>query len=188
MTATSVVPPPMSTIMLPVGSVIGQAGTDCRRHRLLDDEDLARARLQGGVLHGALLDLRDVGRNGDDDLRAHEERAAVRLLDEVVEHPLRDLEVGDDAVLHGPDRDDVAGRAAEHLLGGAADGLDLVGDLVDGHDRGLADDDAAALREHEGVRRAEIDREVGREDREERAQGQGAIPFDVRGGAAGISC
>ena len=58
MTATSVVPPPMSTIMLPGRLGDRQAGADGGRHRLLDEEDLAGAGLLGGVLHGALLDLR----------------------------------------------------------------------------------------------------------------------------------
>ena len=43
MTATSVVPPPMSTIMLPRGLGDRQAGADRRGHRLLDEVDLARA-------------------------------------------------------------------------------------------------------------------------------------------------
>ena len=37
-------------------------------------------------------------------------------LDEVAEHRLGDLEVGDHAVLDRADRADVAGRASEHLL------------------------------------------------------------------------
>ena len=44
MTATSVVPPPMSTTMLPVASWTGQPGADRGGHRLLDDVHLARAR------------------------------------------------------------------------------------------------------------------------------------------------
>ena len=59
----------------------------------------------------------------------HQHLAVVRLLDEVVQHLLGVLEVGDDAVLHGLDGDDVARRAAEHLLGLLADGFHLAGDL-----------------------------------------------------------
>ena len=77
------------------------------------------------------------------------------------------LEVGDDAVLHRPDRDDVPGRAPEHLLGFATDGLDLPGLLVHRDDGGLADDDPAPLRVDQGVGGPEVDREVVREDREE---------------------
>jgi hypothetical protein len=59
-------------------------------------------------------------------------------------------EVGDDAVLHGLDGDDVAGGAAEHLLGLLADGLDLIGLGVDGDDGGLVDDDALAVPRRRG--------------------------------------
>ena len=58
------------------------------------------------------------------------------------------------------------GRAAEHLLGLAADGEDLVAAArvaLDGDDGGLAGDDALALHVDEGVRRPEIDREIVRE-------------------------
>jgi hypothetical protein len=54
----------------------------------------------------------------------------VRLLDEVREHLLGDFEVGDDAVLHRLDGDDVAGRPAEHLLGFLADGFDAAVTLL----------------------------------------------------------
>ena len=54
--------------------------------------------------------------------------------DEIGEHLLGDLEVGDDAVLQRPDRDDMAWRATEHFLGLAAHRFDLLGLLVDGND------------------------------------------------------
>ena len=95
--------------------------------------------------------------------------AVVGLLDEVVQHLLGVAEVGDDAVLHRLDGDDVARGAAEHLLGFLADGLDLVGRLVDGDDGGLVDDDALAVREDEGIGRAQVDGQVTGEEAEERA-------------------
>ena len=117
MTATSVVPPPMSTIMLPVGSCDGQAGADGRGHRLLDDVGrLAGAGVLGRLLHGPLLDAGDARRHADHHAGL-DPAAAVHLLDEVAEHLLADLEVGDDAVLQRPDGLDVAGRAADHPLG-----------------------------------------------------------------------
>src|ERR1700761_2152745 len=70
-TATSVVPPPMSTTMLPVGSLTGRpgavAGALRRRHRLLDDVDPAGAGLVPGLLDGRLLDTGDAARHRDDD-------------------------------------------------------------------------------------------------------------------------
>jgi hypothetical protein len=91
----------------------------------------------------------------------HQHLAVVRLLDEVVEHLLSDFEVGDDAVLHGLDGDDVARGAAKHVLGFLADCFHFAGVLVDGDDGGLVDDDAFAGREDEGVGCAQVDGQVG---------------------------
>src|SRR6516225_5981182 len=61
MTATSVVPPPMSTIMLP--------GANRRRHRLLDQIDFARPGRFRRFAHGALLDRSNSEGHADDDAR-----------------------------------------------------------------------------------------------------------------------
>ena len=76
----------------------------------------------------------------------------VHLLDEVAEHLLGDVEVGDDAVLERPDRGDRPGRAPEHPLRLGADRVHLAGALVDRDDRRLAEDDPAA---------ADVDERVG---------------------------
>jgi hypothetical protein len=96
--------------------------------------------------------------------------AVMGLLDEVVEHLLGDFEVGDDAVLHGLDGDDVAGGAAQHLLGLAANGLHFAGIFVDGYDGRLIDHDALAGREDQRVGGAEIDGQIARKHAEERTQ------------------
>jgi hypothetical protein len=90
----------------------------------------------------------------------------VRLLDEIGQHLLGDVEVSDDPVLHRLDGDDVAGRAAQHFLGLSTDRFDAAVHLVHRDDRRLIDNDAAALRVHAGVRRAQIDGKVGGEKRE----------------------
>src|SRR6201999_464793 len=99
----------------------GQAGADRGGHGLFDEEDAASAGALGGVEHGALFDGGDAGGDGDDDARADEVLAAVNAADEVAEHRLGDLEVGDHAVLERADGGDGAGRLAEHLLGDEAD-------------------------------------------------------------------
>ena len=120
-TATSVVPPPMSTIMLPAGSCTGKPRADRRGHRLLDHEHrLAGARELGRLLHRAALDAGDARRDADDHARLRP-LALVHPLDEVAEHLLADVEVGDHAVLQRADGLDVAGRAAEHALRLGAD-------------------------------------------------------------------
>ena len=109
----------------------------------------------------------------------HPHVAVVRLLDEVGQHLLGDLEVGDHAVLHRLDGHDVARRAAEHLLGLLADGLDAAVHLVDGDDRGFVDDDALAARVDARVGGAEVDGQVAGKEREQRA--------NVHGGCAPIA-
>ena len=75
----------------------------------------------------------------------HQRLAVVRALDEVAQHRRGDFEVGDDAVLHGADGDDVARRPPEHLLGFLADRQDLLAAarvLLHGDHGGLVGDDA----------------------------------------------
>ena len=88
------------------------------------------------------------------------EPVLVDLLDEVAEHLLGDVEVGDHAVLQRPDRGDRPGRATEHALGLDADRVDLAGALVDRDDRRLAEHDAAPTHVHERVRGAQVHRHV----------------------------
>ena len=148
----------------------GQAGADGRHHGLFDQVDFAGLGAVGRVLDRALFHLGDFRRHADHDARMHQHLAVVGLLNEVVEHLLGDFEVRDDAVLHGLDGHDVAGRAAQHLLGFLAYGFHLTGVLVDGHDGGLVHDDALAGGVNERVGGAEVDRQVAGKHAEERAQ------------------
>jgi hypothetical protein len=77
--------------------------------------------------------------------------------EEVAQHLLRDVEVGDDAVLHRPHGDDAFGRAPEHALRLEADTLDLLRLPIDRHDGRLVEHDAFVLHVDQGVRGAEID-------------------------------
>src|SRR6201987_956862 len=122
MTGASGVPPPMA----PAG----------RKRRLFD---------------GTLLDARHAGRHADDDARVRE-AVLVHLLDEVAQHLLGDVEVGDHAVLEGTDRLDRPRRSSEHPLRLDADGVHLSGPLVDGDHRRLREDDAATAHVDERVR------------------------------------
>jgi hypothetical protein len=146
-----------------------QAGADRRRHRLLDQVDVARAGAERRLADRAPLDLGRAARHADDDPRARpEHRARMDHLDELLEHLLGHREVGDDAVLHRPDGFDVARHLAEHRLGFGADRLDgllAVGAafVADGDDGRLVEDDPLAAHVDQRVGGAEVDREVRRE-------------------------
>src|SRR5712691_10940445 len=92
------------------------------------------------------------------------------LLDEISEHLLGDLEVGDDAVFHWFDGHHVPRCAAQHVLGVFAHRDYFAGVLVDRHDGGLVDDNPFTFGEHQRVGCAYIDRQVGGEQAEDRAK------------------
>ena len=83
-------------------------------HRLLDQEDFPRSSRFSGFLDGAAFDLGDSGGHGDDDTRLETEKreAALALADEVAQHLLCDVEIGDHSILHGANRRDRSRSAA----------------------------------------------------------------------------
>ena len=92
------------------------------------------------------------------------------LLDEVAQHRLGDLEVGDDAVLQRADGGDVARRAAEHALGLGADGQDALpaaASFCTATTDGSLQTMPSPFDVDQRVRRPEIDGEIVREQPEE---------------------
>ena len=121
------------------------AGADGRRHGLLDEVDTAGACLTAGVDDGTLFHLRDAGGNAHHDPGREQVEAAGDLADELLEHPLRHIVVGNDAVPQGADGHDVAGSTAQHGLSLGAHLQQAAGILVDGHHRRLVEHDALTL-------------------------------------------
>src|SRR3954467_1522663 len=141
MTAPSEVPPPMSTIIDPVGSPTGRPAPIAaaigssiryawRAPARRGAASPARAGAEAGLFDGALLHTGHAGRDADHHARVRP-AVLVDLLDEVAQHLLGHVEVGDHTVLQGPDGLDRAGGAAEHPLGLDAHGMDLAGARVD---------------------------------------------------------
>ncbi len=144
-----------------------QTRADGGRHRLVDEVHLAGLGAIGGVLHGAPLDRRDLGGHADE--HPGPEPGAnqlVGLADEVREHLLGGVEVGNHPVLDRPDGTKMAGTASEHLPGGAAHRLDNAAHGVEGNEGGLVQDDAASFGVDAGIGGAEIDSEIGSEVRQ----------------------
>ncbi|EGJ77410.1 putative cell shape-determining protein MreB [Streptomyces sp. Tu6071] len=142
-----------------------EPGADRRGHRLLDDVHLPRPGLGRRLDHRAALDPGDTGGHADDDAGAGEVAALVDLDDEVAEHPLRDLEVGDHAVLEGADGDDVPGGAADHLLRFRTDGEDSARIGVDRDDGRLVENDPSAPHVHQRVGGPEVDSHITADER-----------------------
>ena len=168
-----------------------QARPDGRRQRLLDQVHRARSGGHGGLREGAALHVGDARGRAHDQARVRE-AAAVHPADEVTQHLLGHLEVGDHAVSQRADRGDGGRGAADHALGLLADGVHLAVAGVDGHHRGLGHHDALAAHVHERVGRAQVDREVAapeagheraaqRRPRSERVAGRGQADSVRRG-------
>jgi len=70
------------------------------------------------------------GRDADDHAWMNQCPALMRLLNKVVEHFLGYFEVSNHTILQRFNNFDIAGRAAEHLLGFLADRLQFAGAVV----------------------------------------------------------
>jgi hypothetical protein len=84
----------------------------------------------------------------------------VHAVDEVAQHLLADLEVGDHAVLQRPDGLDVRRRASDHPLGLCPHGQRATVLDVDGDHRRLVQHDAAAADVHQRVGGTQVDSHV----------------------------
>jgi hypothetical protein len=85
-------------------------------------------------------------------------------VDEMLDHLLGDVDVGDDSAAQRPDGLDVRGRLPKHQLGVAADRLhpaDAVGRL-ERDDRRLVEHDSLPADVDDGIHRPEVDRHVVR--------------------------
>ena len=148
----------------------GQSGADRRYHGLLDQMHFAGLGAIGRIHDRAFFHLRNLRRDTNHDARMHQHLAVVRLLNEIVQHLLGDLEIGNHAVFHGLNGDDVAGRAAQHFLRFFANSFHFARVLVDGDDGRLIHHDALAPGVYQGVRRSQVDSQVAGENAEQRPQ------------------
>jgi hypothetical protein len=140
-----------------------QAGPDGRSHGLINDLALVGAGLAGGVFHGAALDFGDARRHPHDHARVRKPALRLDLADEMPQHGLGDVEVGDDAVAQGAHGRDARRSPPYHPLGVLPHRQDFIGDGVHGHHRGLAQQDAPPADVHQGIGRAQVNAQVRRE-------------------------
>ena len=129
----SVVPPPISMIMLPVALGHRQSCADGGGHRFVDQAHVADPHPVGTFLDGPAFHLR-ARRGHADDEPGPREAAAPRFVHEVREHLFDRCEIGDDPVPHGPNRIDARGSAPEHVARLCTDGFDRAVRGVEGDD------------------------------------------------------
>ena len=86
--------------------------------------------------------------------------AIVSSLDEVLQHLLGDIEISDHPILHGLDGNDIARCSTQHLLGFTPNSFNLVGDLINGDDGRLVDNDSLASGINEGIGRTQVNGKV----------------------------
>src|SRR5471030_436612 len=84
----------------------------------------------------------------------------LNLLDEMPEHRLGDLKIGDHAVFHRAYGDDVSRRAAEPALGFLTDGQHIVRARLNGDHGRFPQDNATSPDIHETVGRAQINSNI----------------------------
>ncbi len=84
----------------------------------------------------------------------------MHAVDEIAQHLLADLEVGDDAVLERPDRLNVRRRTPDHPLRLGPHGQRAPVFDVDGDHGRLVEDDATAADVHQRVGGSEVDSHV----------------------------
>src|SRR6185437_12697032 len=128
------------------GGLHRQADADRGGHRFGDHHDLLGSRGLRRIAHGAPFHFGDPRGNAHDHFGLYAKNVLVDDgLEEVPQHLLGDVEVGDDAVLERPHGEDAVGGAAEHPFGLETDAFDLAGRALDRDHRGLVEDDALAF-------------------------------------------
>ncbi len=160
-TAISVVPPPMSITMLPVGvstgsptpmaAAMGSATMYTSFAPAAWALERTARRSSSVIPDGTPTTM--VG-------LSFRNRLEVTVVEEVAEHHLRHVHVRDHPVLERADGRHALGRPAEHPLRFQADPLDLVGRLFHGDHGRLVEDDSLALHVNECIRRPQVDGDV----------------------------
>ena len=132
-----------------------------RGHGLLHQIHFARPRAIRRILHRSLFHWSDFARHPDHNPRMHQHPPVMRLLNKIRQHLFGDFEIRNHPVFHRLDRHHVARRAPQHVFCFAPHRHHVPAVFVDRYDRGFVHHDPFAPREHQRVRRPQIDGQVG---------------------------
>ena len=133
-----------------------QAGTDCCSHRFFNQISLTRTCFNSSINNGTLFYFRNTGRHANQNTRTYKGTVAHSLLNKILQHRLSNFIVGNNAILHRTDSDNVTGSTANHSLGLRTDCQYLVSILFNSYYRRLADNNTLILAMHQRIRSAQI--------------------------------
>ncbi len=141
-----------------LGRLDVETGTQCRRHGLEYEVDLAAARMLCRVAHGAYLDVGRARRDADHHAQRRREESAGRmhLLYQTAEHQLGGVEVGDHTVFKRSYSLDVGVGLLVHLARLVAYGDHFARMLFERDDRRLVDHNLAVVH-YQRIGRTQID-------------------------------
>ena len=143
-----------------VSLVNGQTRAQRRRQRAVEKLRPAHSGVKhGGNQRTALHFIHRAG-HGQNGPRTGEHMLADGLHDKALEHEADQLVIGDAAVPQGPQRQDVAGGAADHPAGFLAKGDNFPGVPVDRYHGRLPQDDPLALHINEHMGRTQINANI----------------------------
>ena len=137
-----------------------ETGTDGGSYRLFNEIDAACTSLNTGIHHGALFHLSDTGGNADDDTGFEQREASGDLVEELLEHTLGHIVIGNDALAQGTNGHDVAGGTAQHSLCLGAHFQQTAGILINCHHGGLVENNALTLHIHQNGSGTQIDTDI----------------------------
>ncbi|CAB4539755.1 unannotated protein [freshwater metagenome] len=129
-------------------------------HRFFNDVHLAGTGGIPSVLDCALFDTGDARRYADNDAGLGQVAAGVHLLNEVAQHALSGIEVGDHTIFEWANRHDVARSTTDHLLGFKAHREDAARGLVNGNNGWLVQHHPATADVHQGVSGTQVNGHV----------------------------
>lgn len=117
---------------------------------------MLRARFLRRLDNRAFFHFGNPGRNADDHARLKEQPLADNLAQEIAQHSLRVVEIGDNALTQRTYGDDIARRSSQHDARFFTDREHTARLAIHRHYRGLAKHNAFAANVHEHGGRAEI--------------------------------
>ena len=161
-----------------------EPGANCSGHRLFDQVGNARTGRECGLFNRTLLDAGHTRGHADNNARMSP-AVLMNLVNEMAEHFLRHLKVGNHTVFEWTNGHNRCRSTTEHALGFNADSEHGARHLIKRHHGWLGQHDATPTHVDERIRRPEIDRHVSTAEAKHPVPDTDEIPLAARGAASG---